>query len=106
MINYTSFFNELEKIAEQDVATKDIFKRHLKAVAGAGIGTAIGAGLGSAGLYAIRKHSKGINDAIGRGHVIKHGPKALALIGAGLGLLTTLKDKKTHDYTAGRDERS
>jgi hypothetical protein len=64
--SYIALFDELEKIAEGQnrFVDKEKFKRHLKSVAVAGAGGAVGAGIGSALKHAYKSRKGPIGEFV------------------------------------------
>jgi len=106
MISYPAFFDELEKISEDQRKNidRETLKRHLKVVGTVGLGAGLGYGTGALvrkylqsheGMEKIKKLPPG---------VLKWAP---AVAGGGAGLLYALnkmKQKKIQDYTERGDE--
>ena len=108
---YSGMFDELEKIAEekQKFVTKEKFKRHLKMVVPAALGT----GLGYAGGEALHRVVKDKNRVgrlakLVRKHpkALKYGPAALGMALGGVAMLAKRKDKQVRDYVEHGDGRS
>lgn len=112
MVSYPAFFDELEKIAEEEQkddnwVTKQRLKRLAVAVPVAGLGLLGGHFAGKGLAHALAKRQGAIGD-FARKHpfAIKSAPMVAAGLAGAAGLAVAARSKKIHDYVKHGDEAS